>query len=167
MSSLPTKTTNLGGPYQGYSGKQSISNYKDGDSVTARRELRKSWNTSYATGQVNGYNRRIGPFRAVMNSGDFLSRTDYVCGGPNPANNTHATAARQLGLGGIINACDSTNIPSSSCNVKFVADSSDYTKYKRQAAFNKNYNDLKFGGYNNSAYVPLMAVRGGSKLPPH
>jgi hypothetical protein len=167
MSSLPTKTTNLGGPYQGYSGKQSISNYKDGDSVTARRELRKSWNTSYATGQVNGYNRRIGPFRAVMNSGDFLSRTDYICGGPNPANNTHATAARQLGLGGIINACDSTNIPSSSCNVKFVADSSDYTKYKRQAAFNKNYNDLKFGGYNNSAYVPLMAVRGGSKLPPH
>jgi len=165
--SLPTKTTNLGGPYQGYSGKQSISNYKDGESVTTRRELRKSWNTSYATGKVNGYNRRITPFRAVMNSGDFLSRTNYVCGGPNPANNTHATAARQLGLGGIINACDTSNIPSSSCNVKFVADSSDYTKYRRQTAFNKNYNDLKFGGYNNSAYVPLMAVRGGSKLPPH
>jgi hypothetical protein len=164
---IPTQTNNLGGPYNGYSGKQSISNYKDGDSVTTRRELRKSWNTSYARGQVNGYNRRITPFRAVMNSGDFLSRTNYVCGGPNPANNTHATAARQLGLGGIINACDTTKIPSSSCNVKFVADSSDYTKYRRQAACNKNYNDLKFGGYNHSAYVPLMAVRGGSKLPPH
>jgi hypothetical protein len=164
---LPTATNNLGGPFQGYSGKQSISNYKDGDSVTTRRELRKSWNTSYATGKVNGYNRRIGPFRAVMNSGDFLSRPNYVCGGPNPANNTHATAARQLGLGGIMNACDATKIQPSSCNVKFVADSSDYTKFRRQTACNKNYNDLKFGGYNNSAYVPLMAVRGGSKLPPH
>ena len=163
---LPTNTNNLGGPYQGYSGKQSISNYKDGDSVTTRRELRKSWNTSYATGNVNGYNRRIGPFRAVTNSGDFLSRPNYICGGPNPANNTHATPARQLGLGGIMNACDTTNIPSSSCNVKFVADSSDYTKFRRQTACNKNYNDLKFGGYNNSAYVPLMAVR-GSNLPPN
>lgn len=165
--SLPTATNNLGGPYQGYSGKQSISNYKEAGDIITRRELRKVWNTSYATGNVNGYNSRTTPFRAVMNSGDFLSRSNYICGGPNPANNTHASAARRLGLGGIISACDSTNIPSSSCNVKFVADSSDYTKFRRQTACNKNYNDLKFGGYNNSAYVPLMSIVGGSKLAPH
>ena len=165
--SYPTTTTNLGGPYNGFSGKQSISNYNNDGDVTTRRELRKSWNNDYTSGTYNNYKRRIGPFRAVTNSGDFLSRTDYVCGGPNPANNTHARASRPLGLGGIINACDSTNVPASSCNVKFVADSSDYTKFKRQNAYNKNYNDLKHGGYNNSAYVPLMRVRGGAKLPPH
>lgn len=163
--SLPTKTSILGGPYNGYSAKQSISNYKDDEAVITRRELRRVWNTNYARGEVNGYKRKVTPFRAVMNSGDFLCRPNYICGGPNPANNTHASAARQLGLGGIISACDATKIPSSSCNVKFVADSSDYTKFKRQTACNKNYNDLKFGGYNNSAYVPLMAVRGSNAAP--
>jgi len=167
VSGLPTATNNLGGPFRGYSPQQSISNYKDSSNVMARKELVKSWNTAYATGTVNGKKRITTPFRAVTNTGDFLSRTNYICGGPNPANNTHATAARQLGLGGIMNACDATKIQPSSCNVKFVADSSDYTKFRRQTACNKNYNDLKFGGYNHSAYVPLMSVRGGSKLPPH
>lgn len=157
---LPTKTSNLGGPYQGYSPKQSISNYRDSNDIMTRRELRKSWNTSYANGSVNGLKRRVGPFRAVNNSGDFLSRSDYVCGGPNPANNTHAGAAK-ISLGGIISQCDNTGVPPSSCNVKFVADSSDYTKFKRQTSYNKLYNDLKFGGYVNSAYTNYLAVRRG------
>ena len=147
--SLPTATNNLGGPFRGYSGKQSISNYKDSNSVITRRELGRVWNANAAAGNMNGLNRRITPFRAVMNSGDFLSRTNYICDGPNPANNTRASAARRPGLGGIISACDGTKIPSASCNVKFVAASSDYTKFRRQRACNQNYNDLKFGGYNN------------------
>ena len=105
---------NLGGPYNGFSGKQSISNYNNDGDVNTRRELRKSWNTAYTGATYNNYKRRIGPFRAVTNSGDYLSRTAYVCGGPNPANNTHARASRPLGLGGIINACDSTNVTASS-----------------------------------------------------
>ena len=156
--SLPTATTNLGGPYNGYSPIQTINNYKDNASVITRRELRNVWNTNYTSGTYKGENRAIGPFRAVTNSGDFLSRANYICGGPNPANNTRASA-RRISLGGFINNCDATGIPSSSCNVKFVADSSDYTKFRRQSAFAKNYNDVKNGGYNNSSYVPLMAVR--------
>jgi hypothetical protein len=156
--SLPTTTTNLGGPYNGYSPVQTVTNFKVNASVIARRELRSVWNTSYSNGTFNGVKRAIGPFRAVTNSGDFLSRANYICGGPNPANNTRASA-RRFSLGGFINQCDGTGVPSSSCNVKFVADSSEYTKYRRQAAFSKNYNDLKNGGYTNSAYVPLMAVR--------
>ena len=136
---------------------RSISNYKDSSNVMARRELVKSWNTAYATGTVNGKKRITTPFRAVTNAGDFLARKDYKCGGPNPANNTHV--GYKISLGGVMNNCDQTNVPSSSCNVKFVPDSSDYTKYKRQRAMNHNYNDLKFGGYNNSAYTNLMAVR--------
>ena len=154
----PTGNTNLGGPFPGYSPIQTLTNFKDNESVIARRELRSVWNTNYSNGTYNGNRRAIGPFRAVMNSGDFLSRTNYICGGPNPNNNTHASA-RRISLGGIISNCDGTGVPSSSCNVKFVADSSDYTKFRRQTAFSKNFNDLKNGGYNNSAYVPLMHVR--------
>ena len=158
VSGLPTATNNLGGPFQGYSPQQSISNYKDSTDVMSRRELRKSWNTAYATGTYNGKNRIITPFRAVTSSGDFLARQNYTCGGPNPANNTHA-GANKVSLGGIINQCDTTGVPVTSGNPKFVADSSEYTKYRRQRSFNQNYNDLKFGGYNNSAYTNIIASR--------
>ena len=157
-TTLPTGTTNLGGPYKGYSPVQTLSNFKDNESAIARTELRRVWNTNYTSGVYNGNRRAIGPFRAVMNSGDFLSRPNYICGGPNPNNGTHA-AAKPPSLRGFVNVCDATGVPSSSCNVKFVADSSDYTKFRRQTAFAKNYNDVKNGGYNNSAYVPLMHIR--------
>ena len=156
-SNLPKTTNNLGGPYQGYSPQQSISNYKDGDAVNTRRILVKSWNTSYATGTVNGKKRIITPFRAVMNSGDFLARENYICGGPNAV--TPDRHKRPHNIGSIISHCDGSGVPASSCNGRFVADSSDYITYKRQQAMNQNFNDLKFGGYNNSAFVDLMRVR--------
>ena len=130
-----------GGPYNGYSPKQTITNYKGSEQVMMRRILRDGWNTQYATGIVNDHSRVTTPFRAVNNLGDFLSRTQYSCGGPNPTN------------------CDGTGVPASSCNVKFVSDSSDFTTFKKQQAVNRNYNDLGFGGYNNGSYVNLMAVR--------
>lgn len=154
---LPTATNNLGGPFQGYSPQQSISNYKDGNQTNMRRVLVKSWNTNYARGNVNGRNRVTTPFRAVNNSGDFLGRVDYVCGGPNGV--TPDRHKRSNNIRSMISHCDQTGVPASSCNVKFVADASDYTTFKKQQAYNKNYNDLKFGGYNNSAYVDLMRVR--------
>lgn len=155
--SLPTTTTNLGGPYNGYSARQTINNYKDDEAVINRRELRRVWNTGYANGVYNGYRRQIGPFRAVTNSGDFLSRTNYTCGGPNPQNTTRA-GARRISLGGIISSCDGTDVPHTSGNVKFVPDSSDYTKFRRQSALSKNYNDLSNGGYNNSRIVQQSEV---------
>jgi hypothetical protein len=62
-------------------------------------------------------------------------------------------------FGSILSKCDVTGIPASNTNVKYVPDSSDYIKYKRQSAYNRNYDDVSFGGYNNSAYVDLMRVR--------
>jgi len=144
-SNLPTSTTNLGGPYKGYSPQQTTPSFKSSEQVMVRGVLRRGWNTSYATGTVNGKKRIITPFRAVNNLGDFLSRENYVCGGH---------------IGSIISQCDGTGVPSSTCNVKFVPDSSDYTTYKKQVALNTNYNDLKNGGdKNNASYVSLMAVR--------
>jgi hypothetical protein len=45
-------------------------------------------------------------------------------------------------------------------NAKFVYDSSDYVRFKRLQANNRNYNDSSFGGdQSNASYVPLRAVR--------
>jgi hypothetical protein len=149
----------LGGGVNGYSAKQTITNYKDGESTMTRKILRDSWNTRYARGSVNGYNRAIGPFRAINNLGDFLSRQNYVCGGSNQINKTFP-GGRQGPMGSIISQCDNTGVPASVCNPRYVPDSSDYTRYKKQHAINRTYNDIGFGGDNNNgSYVSLMAVR--------
>ena len=71
---------------QGISPKQTITNYKDGNQTSARHLLRRAWNQGQASGMVEGQKRVITPFRAVNNLGDFLSRKNYVCGGPNQVN---------------------------------------------------------------------------------
>ena len=150
--------SNLGGGFKGISPKQTVNNYKDSSQVMTRRILSNSWNGAYASGTVNGYKRVTTPFRAVNNLGDFLARPDYICGGPNQVN---ASKPGMKGrIGSIISQCDGTGIPSSTCNVKFVPDSSDYITYKKQRAIGQTYNDNKFGGdESNASYVPLMAVR--------
>jgi len=160
----PTPTPDLGGsnlgggPYNGYSPIQTVNNYKDSEQVMTRRILRDGWNGGYASGTYNGYKSATTPFRAVNNSGDFLSRANYSCGGSNQVN------ADKPGWKGIIGSipqnCDGTNVPASTCNVKFVADSSDYTTYRKQKAFNQNYNDLANGGdEHNASYVDWMGIR--------
>jgi hypothetical protein len=147
-----------GGPVPGYSPQQTINNFKDSEQTMMRRVLRKSWNTAFANGTYNNKGRITTPFRAINNSGDFLSRTQYACGGPNPTNVDRYK--RKNNIGSMFNNCDGTGVPASSCNVKFVADSSDYTKFKKQSAMNRNYNDASNGGdQSNASYVPTMAVR--------
>lgn len=149
--------TNLGGGIQGHSPQQSVLNYKDGSITAMRSVLRRGWNTQFANKVVNGKTAIQTPFRLVNNSGDFLSRKDYVCGGSNPSDAMKPGKGRRFGS--LISQCDSTNIPGSYTNVKYVPDSSDYTRFKKQQAYNRNYNDLAFGGYNNSAYVDIMRIR--------
>lgn len=148
--------TNLGGGVQGIAPKQTVLNYKDGNQTMIRTQLRRAWNTSYATGKVNGKNRVITPFRAVNNSGDFLSRNNYVCGGSEP-NSIHRGGIRKR-FGSILSQCDGTGVEASNTNVRYVPDSSDYTRYKKQNALNNNYNDSSYGGYNNSAYTTYMKI---------
>tara|TARA_B110000967_G_C18901767_1_gene576105 strand:+ start:9749 stop:10144 length:396 start_codon:yes stop_codon:yes gene_type:complete len=121
--------------------KATMSSHRDGEISAARGVLRRAWNQRQATGVVNGHNRIITPFRAVNNLGDFLSRKNYVCGGPN-----QVSASRpgwKGSIGSIISQCDDTNVEGYSGNVKFVPDSSDYTTYKKQRELNINYNDPK------------------------
>jgi hypothetical protein len=149
--------TNLGGGINGISPKQTSNNLRTSQDTTLRHILRSGWNTNYARGNVNGYNRVTTPFRAVNNSGDFLGRVNYICGGPNQVNASYPGWKSRIGS--IISQCDNTKIPSSTCNVKFVADSSDYTRFKHQKAFNHTYNDNKFGGdQSHASYVSWMNV---------
>ena len=106
-----------------------------------RRVLRASWNTAYAQGEVNGRNRAIGEFKAINNIGDFLNRQHYVCDIPNPAQPNRVQWRSRIGS--VINTCDGTGIPCSNTNTKFVPDSSDYIRYRKQRAFNQQYNATK------------------------
>lgn len=127
--------------------KQTVGNVRDSSHVMNRRIVNKSWNKAGAVGTYNGYARKVGPFRAVNNLGDFLVRQNYSSGGANQINsrpNLHG-----LQLRGIPNMNDGSGVPPSTTNVKFVSDSSDYTRYKKQRMANVTYNARPTGGSNN------------------
>ena len=125
----------------GISPKQTLTNYKDGEQSLDRGVLRRGWNQINAIGTINGYKRVITPFRAVNNLGDFLARPNYVCGGPNQVN--ASKPGWKSRIGSIISQCDGTGVPGASCNPRFVSDSSDYVRFRKLRAMNKNYNDIK------------------------
>jgi hypothetical protein len=129
-----------------------------------RFTLKQAWNTTYPSQlRRNQLKRSITtPFRAVNNAGDLLSRNNYSCGG------SCQSFQSRPGLKGLKQHLGSTsvsctpsdayntlqlinNIPSATCNVKYVYDSSNYTTYLKQCAINKNYNDLSFGGDHSNA----------------
>jgi len=140
-----------------------------------RFTLKNAWNTLIPTQlKRDGLKRAIvTPFRAVNNAGDLLCRDGYSCGGPCQ---TFQSRPNLRGLhhrfGTISKECVPTNyynslqliknIPPASCNVKYVYDSSDYTRYMKLKAVNKNYNDLTFGGdQSNASQVAQKAARRG------
>lgn len=125
----------------GISPKQTVTSFKHGDQAQSREVLRRSWNQLQASGTVNEKERVLTPFRAVNNLGDFLGRKNYVCGGPNQVN---ASKPGWKGhIGSIISNCDNSGVEGASCNPKFVSDSSDYVRFRKLRAMNKNYNDTK------------------------
>lgn len=125
----------------GISPKQTVTSFKHGEQAQSREVLRRSWNQLQASGTVNDKERVLTPFRAVNNLGDFLGRKNYVCGGPNQVN---ASKPGWKGhIGSIISNCDNSGVEGASCNPKFVSDSSDYVRFRKLRAMNRNYNDTK------------------------
>jgi hypothetical protein len=150
----------LGGGFRGYVPQPLINTNNDSNFSDTRFVLKNAWNTRYARAET--LPRSIcTPFRAVNNSGDLLSRLNYSCGG---ACQTFQSRPNLRGLknhfGHIQSLCDETNIPPSACNVRYVYDSSDYIRYSREKAINKNYNDLSYGGNQSSAsQSAIRAIR--------
>ncbi len=133
----------------------------------SRLILSKAWNGKYASQKVmnqvtgNTVKPSTTPFRAVMNAGDYLSREHYSCGGPNMVGSGFpgSLVLTSKDGGQSKTQCDGTDIPPSTCNVKYVYDSSDYIRFRKEQAKNRNRADYTYGGSNNGAYVALEHVR--------
>jgi len=123
--------------------------------------LRKAWNGLAASKNVNGRAPAATPFRVVNNAGDYLSRVNYTSGGSNQVTSAKSsiTVGWRGSAGGVHSMNDGTGIPSATCNPKFVYDGSDYTRFRKQMAVNRNYNDAGFGGSNNAAQSAIRAIR--------
>lgn len=123
--------------------------------------LRKAWNGSAASKKYGGRAPAATPFRVVNNAGDYLSREYYTSGGSNQVTNARQSiTSGWRGLAGGVHALsDGTGVPSATCNTKFVYDGSDYTRFRKQMAVNRNYNDAGFGGANNAAQSAIRAIR--------
>ena len=124
-----------------------------------RYTLKNAWNTTYPS-QLRRANIKRSittPFRAVNNAGDLLSRENYSCGGSTQSFQSRpGLKGLSTRFGGTSQSCIPSavynslqltpSVPSATCNVKYVYDSSDYTTYLKQKAINKNFNDLSYGG---------------------
>jgi hypothetical protein len=171
LGSLLKLVSGIGYPYNGPGPKlggglpglmpQSVMDHDNSDSFARTRfTLRDAWNTTSYSGSSNP-KRIITPFRAVNNAGDLLSRENFSCGGScqTPQSRPGLNGLRQR-FGSTSTACQQSvvwsatqldnKIPSSTCNVKYVYDGSDYTKFKKNQAMNRNYNDRSFGGNDYS-----------------
>lgn len=160
----------LGGGMKGIMPQPIIDHDNSDEFARTRFYLKDAWNTSSTSG--SSYPKRIiGPFRAVNNAGDILSRQDYSCGG---TCQTYQSRPGLRGLrgrfGAISDSCApsvlySSNqinpaVPPSACNGKFVYDGSDYINFKKKQAINRNYNDRSFGGNDYSgAQSAIRAIR--------
>lgn len=103
--------------------------------------------------------RIITPFRQANNAGDINGsvNSEVIAGLP-----THSqvggVGAKQL-VYGRAGGVHSGGRSAYTGNPKYVYDGSDYTRFKKLQAKNRNYNDKSFGGSNNGSYVPLRRVR--------
>ena len=146
----------LGGGIRGIMPQPVVDHDNSDEFAQTRFTLRDAWNTSSVSGSAYP-KRMVGPFRAVNNAGDILSRQNYSCGGSCQSFQSRP-GLKGLGqrFGAVSNSCRadvfySSNqfnpaIPPSACNTRYVYDSSDYIRFRKNQAFNKNYNDRSFGG---------------------
>jgi hypothetical protein len=157
---LFNQTNNLGGTIKGYI-PQAIQTTDNGDEfAVARFILKQAWNTDYKR-QTHYKKTAVTPFRAVTNSGDLLSRQNYSCGGScQSIQSTPRVHGIKNHLGHMYSNCDGSGIPPSSCNPKYVYDSSNYTRFVKEKSIVSNYNDISYGGNEHSAsQSAIKAVR--------
>lgn len=165
-----------GGAIQGWMpqpGQQVDKRYAEFEQI--RFTLKNAWNTLIPSQLKKDNLKRsmVTPFRAVNNAGDLLCRDNYSCGGPCQSFQSRPNLrGLKSHFGSTSKECIPSNfynslqliknIPSATCNVKYVYDSSDYTRYMKLKAVNKNFNDLTFGGdQSNASQVAAKAARRG------
>jgi len=165
---------NNGGAINGYMAKQTQlvdKRYPEFEQI--RFTLKNAWNTTYPSQlRANNLKQTITtPFRAVNNAGDLLARENFSCGGSCQSFQSRpGLYGLRSRFGSTSTSCEPSaaynslqlikNIPSATCNVKYVYDSSDYITYLKQRAVVRNYNDLSYGGNNsNASQSAIRAIR--------
>lgn len=142
--------------------------WKDGTNIRAidRNVLREAFgnmvyriSTGVSKNALNNGVSRTTPFRTVMNAGDIngtVNKSVDVNALPKPANQV-----RVKNLSGWKLSAGSVQTQSSgafySGNPKFVYDSTDYVRFKKLQAINRNYNDPTFGGDDH--YASQVALK--------
>jgi hypothetical protein len=169
-----TNPNNSGGAIQGWMPQTTqLTDKRYNEYEQIRFTLKNAWNTKYpAQLRRNNLKKSITtPFRAINNAGDLLSRENFSCGGSCQSFQSRpGLSGLKTHFGSVSVSCKPSaaynslqliqNVPAAACNVKYVYDSSDYTTYLKQKAFNKNYNDLSFGGdQSNSSQSARKAIR--------
>lgn len=125
-----------------------------------------------------------GPFRAAFNAGDRFGLFNASAGGANQVTSVNAArnpgwkslagnvsneySGRSVTLGGLVFVLGTEPGQSQlqSGNPRYVYDGSDFTRFKKLSAINKNYNDLTFGGPGRAniggsgEFTALNRVRG-------
>ena len=110
----------------------------DGNFRSMERDVvRQVWNTNcYGNKTTPNKGPQIGGFRRVMNAGDYLSRVNNSWGGSNQI--TKRPGSLVLSTKDGVKRCNS-HIPVANTNVKYVYDSSDFIRYRREKSINKGY----------------------------
>jgi len=152
---------------------------------TTRRILREAWNggnSSAAEFAIQGGNKCINQrsFRAVMNAGDLMSRKNYSCGGPDMIGSGNPGSVKMTTKDGgqskrnckesKAGCPDGIDIPPATCNVKYVYDSSNYTRYLKERASNRGYTYTiggAHGKYGKNQVLPLANWRKNINPPKH
>lgn len=151
----------------GFKGQQpGLYGFMDGGNERAlyRKHLAKAFGNLHNSGLNTSpslyANNILGPFRTSFNAGDVL--TNKI----EPTNikyGREANLVNGLNLARISGKGDGMNRNGGamySGNPRFVYDSSDYTRFKKLQAVNRNYNDSTFGGANaNNTQSDLNRVR--------
>jgi hypothetical protein len=96
-----------------------------------REVLRRAWNTKLVFS--NDKSLSTGTFRATQNAGDVKHRHNYSAKGPNQLSSLSFSYVS--GKDGTQGSHD--DIPVSATNVKYVYDSSNYTRYSREKSMNR------------------------------
>ena len=119
-----------------------------------RSHLAKAFGNLHNSGLKSSptlYNKNIlGPFRSSYNAGDVITN------GHSATNSAYGREANQVGgnnLSRVQVSGDGVNRNGTAMyagNPRFVHDGSDYTKFRKLQAINRNYNDSSYGGANNS-----------------
>ena len=125
------------------------------DRAVSRKQLSRAFgnmiNSGLGTSPLLYSKNILGPFRTAFNAGDVITNhiesTNIKYGRlPNQVGGNNLS---RLQVGG-----DGTSAQNGkamySGNPKYVHDGSDYIRFKKLQAINKNYNDIGYGGASNS-----------------